>query len=397
MQTSQVGVDLIKEFEGFESKAYPDPGTGGAPWTIGYGRAYGVKPGDIVTRAQAEEMLKEDLRHFEAAVSDLIKVQLNQNEFDALVSFTYNCGEGALGESTMRKRLNAGEAKCPVFQQELPKWVNGGNGPLPGLVRRREAEAKLACTPYTGDVGKPQGEESYLEQAAFYYEALPHQVTAWRALENVMTPEAIEVFKKAYRGEEKPVGPAPVEPKPTEPVKDEFPLDVPYFNQNDSATAHGHRMCFSSSMAMALDYIDPEAIKGDDDWYLGVVFKFGDTVSSEAQEAAARSLGFDAQFRMDGTPELLEEILDSGTPVPVGILHKGHVSKPTGGGHWICLIGYDETHFIVNDPAGDLDLVNGGYHNWNSGAGLRYSKKNLLKRWNIANPHDGWLMDLRQQ
>ena len=194
MQTSQAGIDLIKEFEGFESKAYPDPGTGGAPWTIGYGRAYGVKPGDIVTRAQAEEMLKEDLRHFETAVSDLIKVQLTQNEFDALVSFTYNCGEGALGESTMRKRLNAGEVKCPVFREELPKWVNGGNGPLPGLVRRREAEAKLACTPHTGNVGKPQGEEGYLEQAAFYYEALPHQTTAWRALEACMTPEALEVF-----------------------------------------------------------------------------------------------------------------------------------------------------------------------------------------------------------
>ena len=99
-----------------------------------------------------------------------------------------------------------------------------------------------------------------------------------------------------------------------------FPLDVPYFYQSDSKTGHGERMCFSSSMAMALDYINPDAIEGDDDWYLNEVFKFGDSVSSSAQVAAAHSLGFAAEFRMDGTEEMLLEILDSDTPVPIGIL-----------------------------------------------------------------------------
>lgn len=156
-------------------------------------------------------------------------------------------------------------------------------------------------------------------------------------------------------------------------------------------------MCFSSSMAMALDYLDPDAIEGDDDWYLNIVFKYGDSVSSEAQIAAARSLGFDeAEFRMDGSRENLEELLDFGVPVPIGILHHGSVDRPTGGGHWICLIGYDETHFMVHDPFGELDLINGGYPKTGptDGKNQRYSKKNLMKRWNIASDKDGWYVSL---
>lgn len=115
MRTSTQGVELIKEFEGVELTAYPDPGSGAEPWTIGYGHTSGVKPGDTITEEEAEDLLIQDLGRFENAVSGLIDVELNQNEFDALVSFAFNVGEGALGDSTLRRRLNAGEDKCPVF------------------------------------------------------------------------------------------------------------------------------------------------------------------------------------------------------------------------------------------------------------------------------------------
>ena len=109
---------------------------------------------------------------------------------------------------------------------------------------------------------------------------------------------------------------------------DTFPLDVPYYTQLDSEVwGQAERSCFSSSMAMALEYVDPEGIDGDDDWYLREVLKRGDTVSSTAQVETARALGYSAEFRMDGTEKLLTEILDSGTPIPVGILHKGHVTS----------------------------------------------------------------------
>ena len=383
MKTSQAGVDLIKEFEGFRSDAYLCPA---GVWTIGYGHTAGVKPGDYVSRERGEEMLREDLKYYEDAVNDLITVPLVQNEFDALVSFTYNLGVGALGESTLRKRLNAGEPKCPVFQQELPKWVKAGGQALVGLVRRREAEADLACA---GPVEEEQPEISFLETAAFYYASEPHQKQAWRDLERELDPVVLEQFKKAYRAVQEP------QVIESRPVTAKFPLDVPYFYQRDSKTGHGERMCFSSSMAMALDYLDPDAIEGDDDWYLNIVFKYGDSVSSEAQIAAARSLGFDeAEFRMDGSRENLEELLDFGVPVPIGILHHGSVDRPTGGGHWICLIGYDETEFIVHDPFGRMDLDNGGYIATGpvDGKFIRYTKEKLLKRWLIASDHDGWFV-----
>ena len=224
----------------------------------------------------------------------------------------------------------------------------------------------------------------FLTDAAKYYEELPHQVAAWQFLEDNAPPELLESFTQLYRdqsGSEKPIwyGHA---------------LDVPYYNQNDSATAHGHRMCFSSSMAMALEYLGPEKMEGDDDWYLKVVFQYGDTVSAEAQVAAAQSLGFNANMHYDGSLAKLESLLDAGVPVPVGILHKGPVDSPSGGGHWICLTGHTSTHFYVNDPAGDLDLIRGGYWSWDSGEQLKYTKKNLMKRWLIANDHDGWYVDL---
>jgi GH24 family phage-related lysozyme (muramidase) len=374
MKTSQAGIDLIKKFEGLELKAYPDPGTGGEPYTIGYGHTGGVKPGQVITAGQAEEFLVQDLKRFEHAVQDLITVPLAQEEFDALVSFTFNIGEGALRDSTLRKRLNAGGG-AEVFEQELPRWNKGGSGVMPGLVRRRAAEVELATSAQKATPG-------FLERAATHYVAEPHQTAAWRALEASLRPEQLELFKAMFRNEA-------VE---HEPEAGQFPLNVPYFYQRDSKTGHGERMCFSSSMAMAVEYLDPEAIDGDDDTYLREVLKFGDTVSSSAQINAANNLGVPCKFHTNGRQSDLECLLDEGIPVPIGILHKGTVDRPSGGGHWICLIGHDETHFMVHDPFGELDLINGGYPKAgpHDGMNKRYSKKSLMKRWLIANDHDGW-------
>jgi len=115
--------------------------------TIGYGHTGpDVLLGMEITEDEAELILKEDLKRFEQSVTQLITVSLRQHEFDAIVSFAFNVGSGALKESTFRRRINAGENKSTCFREEFPKWVNGANGPLPGLVRRREAEVKLALS-----------------------------------------------------------------------------------------------------------------------------------------------------------------------------------------------------------------------------------------------------------
>ena len=138
MKISQRGLDLIKEFEGFRAEAYLCPA---GVWTIGYGHTGDVTPDDSCTMAEAEEMLRKDVERFEAAVDRLVKVPLTEGQFDALVSFAFNLGEGNLMQSTLLKKLNREDYAGAA--DEFGKWVKAGNKTLPGLVRRREAERAL--------------------------------------------------------------------------------------------------------------------------------------------------------------------------------------------------------------------------------------------------------------
>jgi lysozyme len=143
MQTSQKGVDLIKEFEGLRLKAYLCPAR---VWTVGFGHTTSagppvVQPGMTITKDQAEDILRSDLKKYEAGVLRLVKVELTQGQFDTLVSFAYNCGVGALARSTLLKRVNAG--RFNAVPAELMKWTKAGGRELAGLVRRRRAEAAL--------------------------------------------------------------------------------------------------------------------------------------------------------------------------------------------------------------------------------------------------------------
>lgn len=101
--------------------------------------------GQVITKDDAEEMLRKDLMWFEEQVVKIILPVLTQHEFDAIVSFAFNVGSSALENSTFTRRMNNGENKALCFRQEFPKWVNGLNGRLPGLVRRRAAEIKLSA------------------------------------------------------------------------------------------------------------------------------------------------------------------------------------------------------------------------------------------------------------
>lgn len=138
MRTSQKGIDLIKKFEGCRLEAYKCPA---GIWTIGYGHTKGVKDGMIITQEQAEEFLREDLRIFEQTVESCVKVPLSQNQFDALVSFCYNCGSGALRTSTLLRLLN--EGKYSEAGEQFLRWNKAGGKVLVGLTRRREEEREL--------------------------------------------------------------------------------------------------------------------------------------------------------------------------------------------------------------------------------------------------------------
>lgn len=134
------GFALIKSFEGLRLKAYPDPATGGEPWTIGFGHTGGVKPGDVITEATADALLLADLGRFEAAVSKLCPIT-TQNQFDALVSLCFNIGEGNLKESTLRRLHN--EGAYDQAKAQFARWNRAAGKEMAGLTRRRAAEALL--------------------------------------------------------------------------------------------------------------------------------------------------------------------------------------------------------------------------------------------------------------
>ena len=141
MKTSQIGIDLIKRFEGFSATPYLCPA---GYLTIGYGHLLQspvVSRQSPVSEAEAEELLRGDVQVAEKAVMRLIAVPVTQHQFDALVSFTFNLGAGALQRSTLRRKANRGEHEAVA--QELLKWVFAGGKRLPGLIRRRQAEAEL--------------------------------------------------------------------------------------------------------------------------------------------------------------------------------------------------------------------------------------------------------------
>lgn len=135
---NSAGLALIKEYEGFRANAYLD--TGGVP-TIGYGHTRGVKMGQTCTPEQAEAWLEADLDSAESDVSKLVKVPLTDNQFAALVSFTFNLGGARLGKSTLLKLLNAGDYAGAGGQFKF--WVFDNGKKLSGLVKRRAAEAAL--------------------------------------------------------------------------------------------------------------------------------------------------------------------------------------------------------------------------------------------------------------
>lgn len=150
LRTSDNGIAKIKQWEGFRAKAYRD---GGGVWTIGYGHTsdalFEVKPNSVITEEKAEELLRHDLREAEDAVNAYVKVPLNQNQFDALVSFTFNVGVGGKKQagfttSTLLKKLNAGD--YDAVPKELARWNKDNGKVVAGLTNRRAAEAGLWAT-----------------------------------------------------------------------------------------------------------------------------------------------------------------------------------------------------------------------------------------------------------
>ena len=142
MKISQEGLSLIKKFEGCELKAYLCKAS---VLSIGYGHTATTHENMQIDQKTADKLLEQDILHFEKHVNDLVKVNLEQNQFDALVAWTFNLGGNALKNSTLLKVLN--EKNYEGVPEQIKRWnkatVDGEKQVLEGLVRRREAEALL--------------------------------------------------------------------------------------------------------------------------------------------------------------------------------------------------------------------------------------------------------------
>ena len=341
-----VALPLVKEFEGCRLEAYPDPETGGEPWTIGWGSTtYGdgarVKQGDRISQELADSLLAGRLERDWRSLRDCIPVykSLTTNQQAALLSFTYNCGEhwfGAKGFDTLTQALRSGALE--TVPAALMLYVNPGGPTEAGLRCRRKAEAALwSASPSRGNGPSPgQG------------------------------------------GSTPPAGGGAVRnPNPL--------VGVPRFQQRDSAQlAQRDRTCFSSSCAMLLETIKPGTLKGPngDEQYLAVVQRFGDTTDASAQLRALAHYGVTARLVQDADFQLIEQQISRGIPVPCGYIHRGPVDRPTGSGHWLIVVGHTPTQVVVNDPWGEPDLIHGTTLNPN-GMGLRFSRLNFGKRWMV--------------
>jgi len=182
---SDKGYELIREFEGLRLSAYPDPGTGAEPWTIGYGHTKGVRKGDTCTVEQAEAWLVEDAEEAWTGILKVVKTPLSVNQLDALTSFVFNLEIGNFKSSTLLRKINVGDFAGAA--EEFLRWNKAAGKVLPGLTRRRQKERALFLT---------QGDTTV---APFIAAALPSLIQAVPALIRVFgdSPQAEKNAKAA--------------------------------------------------------------------------------------------------------------------------------------------------------------------------------------------------------
>ena len=376
--------------------------------TVGYGHTQGVTLGMTITEEEAEAFLLEDLESFQQCVNTWTNVQLNQNEYDALVSFAFNVGCTAFKDSTLCRLLNEGEDKKVVAEQ-FDRWVKGADGkPLAGLVRRRDAEKDI----FLEQINKhPKlGQSIYAKQDTWLKKRMADSSTllpeekvfvpkssAWEWNELTMFAGSFHqrvllaadqkhwyIWGKHFKIiNDVPDGAATVNKGAG------VDLAVKYYSQRDNYR-DSDRTCYSSSCAMLLNYLKPGVISNDDE-YIKTVFSVGDTTEAWVQLQALASYGIEAKFRQDLAWSDVENLLHDNVPVPIGILHRGMLDSPSGGGHWILAKGItpDGKDIICPDPFGSLDLDTGVY-NSADGSNQLYNKEKLGRRWSMASAHDGW-------
>ena len=406
MKISPTGIKLIKSFEGLSLTSYVCPV---GVLTIGYGHTGNVQAGAKITEKEADALLKQDLIKFEKAVPNYVKIELNQNQFDALVSFCFNVGTQAFKGSTLVKRLNNGENPNIVAAEELPRWNKGDGKVLEGLSRRRSAEVELFCSEApkvkVGLIDITSKFNTWLKKRLVPAVELGRDEKAniykGRTIRNCFVIDRKDKHSYVEMGFglgkwwiyddhwDGLVTKTTIHPYAVDGDL-RYLRNFPYFHQKDNGP-EGWRQCQTSSIAMCLRYLDTPGINDDTD-YLKIVNKYGDTIYRNPHFKALAELGVSAKFTQTADADDVKKQIDLGLPVVAGILHHGTVSDPSGGGHFVVITGYGRDYWLVQDPYGEQDLVNGGWASTGAvdGRNVRYSFKNLNPRFFVGGGGSGW-------
>lgn len=190
-KTNQAGLDKIKQFEGLRLKAYH---CSAGVATIGFGHTTAAGPptvhmGLVITKDEAEEILRRDLGKYEKAVEQAVKVELNDNQFAALVSLCYNIGPGAFAKSNLVRKLNLGQ--YDAVPRELMKWVTVKGKPIQGLVNRRSAEAGLWAK---GDFVSSRDEEPKPKKPGVDLDQAAQGATIFSSIMATLTSDTAQVI-----------------------------------------------------------------------------------------------------------------------------------------------------------------------------------------------------------
>jgi GH24 family phage-related lysozyme (muramidase) len=429
MTAITIAQQLIKHYEGLHLRAYPDPLSGGEPWTIGWGATRWfagrpVLPWQTCTEEEAEQFLNRDTFPVMFKLKQTIPYwgEMSANQQAALIDFAFNLGANfyaSEGFDSISSDLR--NKRWSLVPKTLLYYRNPGSSVELGLLRRRYAEGlvwcgndpdKAICTAENViteledinwltwyNLNQPQPPTmTTLSPAEFenffkFYKGEPHQRAAVNELyAGILQEDPSLLLESAqwvqtYRTLSTPA--------PTPPAPSPNPLThVPYFWQYDNPSGENNE-CWATSIAMlvaSLGKIETE------DEYHAVWPKFGQSTAPATHINACARLGLVASYSQAGTFADIQREIDDGYGVAVGWVHRGHVTNPGGGGHWSVLFGYTDHSVIGHCPHGDIDLITGTDISTAKGAGknIEYSFRNWREtRW-FWRGTPGWLMTVRE-
>lgn len=362
---AEQALKIIKDFEGFRADAYPDPRTGGEPWTIGYGTTVydngtKVKRGDKVTEQKASIELVQKVAKLMTELEGLITVPLTDGQWAAMVSFAYNMGVS--GSGLQIARLNKG--LVAEFKRKHLEYVNKGSNVEAGLLRRRKAELELFDKEM--EVSKPTWINLVRHDGPEYRCYLMDGGNCVEVKTFKTRDELMKILKGATTVGNVAIGTEGWHVKPGPVVLPSNPLSVPYYSQRDYGGAQAWSICGCTSVAMVLSYW---GVKIDPDGVLAGWGK-GSCQSPPGCEGVFEANKLRASHTYKGTWKEIRDQIDQGRPV---VIH----GRFTASGHIIVIIGYDDKGYWCNDPAGKWQQVNGDSYadNPKNGAKVYYKEE----------------------